>query len=190
MNRELSFGWSAGSLQPVWSSACLSYSFGYFSKLPKWRPLRTFLNLGKRERENRVAGIPQECLLMSNIQWRRGQCDIGCFHGGASICLLCQVSRDWLFFWAFQGRIYKKKTWLTVCPGGTNSVCHIACSVATPRIRFILIFMLIFIKYVIWPILFCVLSKLYKKTWNIMTFSRSMNYYNFFLILSSYFTIS
>ena len=41
---------------------------------------------------------------------------------------VCNIS-SYAFSWAFWGHPYKK-TWLTVCPGGTNSVWTIASSVA------------------------------------------------------------
>ena len=60
-----------------------------FSKVPKWRPLETFLSLGKSHRGwgqvDKEAGEPQGCLMRLKILRRRGQCNMGRCHVGSSI---------------------------------------------------------------------------------------------------------
>ena len=73
------FGSSAGSFKPLWSSVCPLHSFGC---LLKSRNDVLWGSLGRRTRSRELRSGEggwerQECLLRSKLLWRRGQCDIG-----------------------------------------------------------------------------------------------------------------
>ena len=89
--------------------------FWMFSKVPKWRPLRTFFIVykGKSQRGcgqmNMGTREPQESLSRSKLVWQRGQCDMVRCYYGSSFCLQCLSHANGPFSEPFKDIFIKKK---------------------------------------------------------------------------------